>query len=339
MIVWVVLSSQTLFAVKVVVPVQKRELQSILRVSSVITPAKSEMVRTGWNSMLTSIPVKLGQRVKTGDLVATSNIVYYSQQKAYLEIRREALSRDKNRLVQELKLAQRKQINMNTLAAKDAIPRAEAEKFQLVVLDARKNVLQSEAALKGLEAQIKEVDERVRAANYYSPIEGIISYLIIDPRQFTGTLMTEPGAVLAKIDEPFRFKAVSEVTDTQVSKIEKGTKAQIQIEASDIAFEGIVTQVSPAADPKTGLFKITVEFRKEGPPVPTGITARTVFKEGLPKRALSLPWNAVQVEGDKAWVVSSEKERKPVTLGLRTAERVEILGGLREGDQVEADLW
>lgn len=61
-------------------------------------------------------------------------------------------------------------------------------------------------------------------------------------------------------------------------------------------------------------------------------------------RALSLPSEFVIREGRKAFVElppvdpkakDAKSERRPVTLGLQTGARVEILEGLKEGDKVQ----
>ncbi|MFM8314389.1 MAG: efflux RND transporter periplasmic adaptor subunit [Deltaproteobacteria bacterium] len=334
-----ILSGAMASATQVIIKPQLRDLQSEVQLSSIVTPAKSEVVKLGWNSIITSIAVKPGQKVKAGDLIATSDVREANEQKSYLETRRAALIRDERRIREEFEMAKKKQVTMNELAAKDVIPRVEAEKYQLTILEGRKSVIQAQASVKSIESEIANIEERIRAANYYAPMAGIISALIVDPKQFSGTLLADPDSLLAKIDEPFRFMAVAEVMDTQVKKIEKIKKAEVQLEGSQEIYQGTVTKISPAADPKTGLFKVVVEFKKEGAPIPAGITARIVFKEGITQKALALPWNAVQVEGNKAWVISGSGEKKPVKLGIRTRDRVEIKEGIRQGEEVEASMW
>ncbi|NBY19178.1 efflux RND transporter periplasmic adaptor subunit [bacterium] len=345
------LISSHVFASKVWIKAQVRELQPYLMTSAVINPAKSELIKVGANSMLTGIKVKVGQKVKAGELVATSDISYMEEEKASLDIRVTSAIQDQKQANLDYETAKKKQTVMNNLAAKDIIPRVEAENYQVTVLEARKTALMADTALKSAEADLEEFKKKLKGANYYSPISGIVSYLIVDPQQMRGHLMADYDSLLAKIDEPHRFMAWTELMDTQVVKIQKGKKAKVLLEGSTIAFDGTVTQVSSFANPKTGLFRVGVEFQKEGQPIPVGVTARVEIKDGPAKRALALPWNAVQVSGDRAWVMllqsetrkvaskSNEFEKRGVQLGLRTEGQVEILAGIKDGDIVEADLW
>ena len=58
------------------------------------------------------------------------------------------------------------------------------------------------------------------------------------------------------------------------------------------------------------------------------------------KDVLTLPIQAVSFSGNpNVWKINdkNEIEEQPVTLGLQTADKVEILNGVKEGDQVV--LW
>lgn len=343
--------SESLWGVAVLVKARKKNIQPLLLLSATINPKRSETIKIGFNSILTSIKVKLGQRVQAGELIATSDTEYFTQEKEYLNERYQSVLQDQKQVQLDFENLKKRQRNLNALAAKDIIPRVQAENFQLNLLDMRKNIISVDESVKSLKELIEQIDKKIRESNYFSPISGIVSALIIDPRQFMGSLSADYDAVLAKIDEPFRFSAVIQALDTQVVKIKKGQKAQIQLEGTSQFFEGFVTEINSMADPKTQLFKVMLDFKKDGEPIPAGLTARVIFKDGPTKTALTLPWNAVQVSGDMAWVTPSSPQdrsvatngtsgtKKPVKLGMRTADQVEILEGIREGEWVEASLW
>ena len=102
-------------------------------------------------------------------------------------------------------------------------------------------------------------------------------------------------------------------------------------------FSGVVTAVSPAADPRTGLFLVEATLENEEGHLKPGLFAEVELVEAASEGNLVIPRGAVLREGDQHYVYIVEEglaRKKGVTLGLTNGEVAEVLSGLAEGDLV-----
>lgn len=117
-------------------------------------------------------------------------------------------------------------------------------------------------------------------------------------------------------------------------------RARIHVEQSDtMTISGIVDKVEDAADPQTRLFEVTVKSdNPEGLLRPGVLTTVEVIVE---ERAAVMSVNndailSVRDGKGNLYVVDADSRaaHRPVTLGLQTAARAECTTGLNEGDRV-----
>ena len=92
--------------------------------------------------------------------------------------------------------------------------------------------------------------------------------------------------------------------------------------------------MSPGADPASHSFGAKVEI---GADVPTGVTGRAVVETGR-RTAVVVPASAVLPQGGMSLVVVKDEKGKArsraVTLGARDGDAVEVLSGLKGGEEL-----
>jgi HlyD family secretion protein len=146
-----------------------------------------------------------------------------------------------------------------------------------------------------------------------------------------------PGATLAKVAQPEHLKAQLNIPETQAKDVQIGQPASIDTHNGLIA--GKVMRVDPAVQNGT----VTVDVRLEGT-LPKGIVRPDLSVDGTIDlerltNVLYVGRPAFGQEKDKIGIYRLDADGKTATrvdvkLGRTSVNAVEILAGLKEGDQV-----
>jgi HlyD family secretion protein len=173
----------------------------------------------------------------------------------------------------------------------------------------------------------RQVDElKVRAGS-----GGVLQQVLVTEGQ-----QVTPGFNMARVADPASLKAVLRVAETQISGVRNGQP--VIVDTRNGLIQGTVSRIDPAA--REGTFEIDVTLTGELPPSARPDLSvdgtielerlKDVLKVGRPAFG-----QAQQTIG--MFVLSpdgSEAERRSVKLGRNSVSQIEILDGLKEGDQV-----
>jgi membrane fusion protein (multidrug efflux system) len=137
---------------------------------------------------------------------------------------------------------------------------------------------------------------------------------------------------LAKID---RLKLPVEIAAKDFPKLEQGMPARVTSEVyPDTVFRGVLDNISPGADPYTGLFSGEIVLENKGGKLPVGVFVNVDVITVIHEDAMVVPRSAV-ISDSVVFVYRSGKvERRIIQSGLITSEIVEILDGLESSDIV-----
>lgn len=137
------------------------------------------------------------------------------------------------------------------------------------------------------------------------------------------------------------------LADRDVVRVDVGDPASVTFDAfPGRRFEGRVTRVGSSADPLTGTFEIEVEVAPDGARFARGLVAKVSLPIGDADAAggqTVVPVSAiVEADGDSATVyvldtAQGVARRKQVTVGPIVGDRVVVVAGLAEGEQVITD--
>jgi HlyD family secretion protein len=167
--------------------------------------------------------------------------------------------------------------------------------------------------------------------NVRAGIDGVLQELDVD----VGQQVVE-GAVLAKVAQPTQLKASLQIAETQAKDIALGQKASVDTHNGIIP--GHVMRIDPAVVNGTR----TVDVKLDGPLPPGAVPDLSVEGTILIERLADVLYVGRPVHGDPDTTVGlfklsdggSEAVRVPVALGRASVNTIEILKGLRVGDQV-----
>jgi len=199
---------------------------------------------------------------------------------------------------------------------------SKSTKAQMNAASSRLQQLRAAAALKR-----QQVDElKVRAGS-----GGVLQQVLVTEGQ-----QVTPGTNIARVADPASLKAVLRVAETQISGVRVGQP--VIVDTRNGLIQGTVSRIDPAA--REGTFEIDASLIGPLPPSarPDLSVDGTIELERL-KDVLKVGRPAFgQAQQTIGMFVLSpdgtEAERRTVKLGRNSVSQIEILEGLKEGDQV-----
>jgi HlyD family secretion protein len=144
------------------------------------------------------------------------------------------------------------------------------------------------------------------------------------------------GERLGQIDSAGRNKLVAQVDEFYLGRVEPGQIATADWGGKSYRLK--VAKIYPQV--RNGTFEVDLQFVGAEPPeLQRGQTLQTRLTLGDPTPALLIPNGAFYNETGGSWVFvvtpdGTEAIKRPVRLGRRNAEHIEVLEGLEPGEKV-----
>lgn len=254
----------------------------------------------------------------------------------------------------------------NQLAQEGATTRQQAEQTQTTARQA-KEVLRSEQAsaaqqisqaktavktagkiLSSAQAQVTIEQQRVAAANaqmvaqkaltnqaktrqQYAVVRSPFQGKVLQKSSEPGNLV-QPGTEILRLGDFSRIKIDVQISELQLGKVRLQQTVAVTLDAfPDQELTGVVTRISPAADPNSRLIPIEITLNNPGGKIGSGLLARVSFSQS-PTQTIVVPDSAVG-ENSALFVVKKVGDKdilemRTVKIGKKTNGKVEILAGL-----------
>ena len=196
----------------------------------------------------------------------------------------------------------------------------------------REAIRGAEAQMNAAKAHIDSATVQLSYAQVRSPISGVIADRSIYPGEVAAS-----GTPLVSIVDISQLVARANVPVKDATAIRVGRPARVSGPEGDLA--GKVTVVSPSADPNTTTVEVWVQVPNPGEKLKPGGTVRVSIIAETVQNTIVVPASALlnfDEGGQKVMVVdanSAAHERKVIP-GVRQGERVQIVTGLQEGEQI-----
>ncbi len=204
------------------------------------------------------------------------------------------------------------------------------------------NTLQNIGAttqLQSAQAQVQAAKahyESISAQSSYAEVRSPIAGVVADRGVNLGD-MANGGSALFSIVDISRVIAKANIPAQDAASLRVGKPATIKSEAGE--FQGKVTVVSPAVDANTTTVQVWVEAANPQEKLKLGTTVQISIDAGAVPDAVIVPVSALLASddgGEKVMVAAADstaQERK-VEVGVRDGENVQILSGVKAGEQV-----
>jgi HlyD family secretion protein len=196
----------------------------------------------------------------------------------------------------------------------------------------REAIRSAQAQMNAAKAHFDNASVQLSYAKIVSPIAGVVADRSVYPGE-----MPPSGTPIISIIDISQIVARANVPVKEAASVRVGRPARISGPDGDLA--GQVTVVSPSVDPNTTTVEVWVQVANPGERLKPGGTVRVAIIAETIQNTMVVPAAALlnsDEGGQKVMVVTKDSvahERK-VSVGVRQGDRVQILSGLQEGDQV-----
>jgi RND family efflux transporter MFP subunit len=185
--------------------------------------------------------------------------------------------------------------------------------------------------------------ERARTFMDYAtitvPFDGVVTKRYADP----GAMIQASGGndkqtmPVVHIAENDKLRLDFPVPEPDVPFIKVGMPMEVTITATGQKIMGTVARTTNMVDSDTRTMETEVDIDNHDLRLTPGMYAYVNLNLEHKKDVLTLPIQAVSFSGNpNVWKIDdkNEIEEQPVTIGLQTSDKIEIINGVKEGDQV-----
>ena len=196
-------------------------------------------------------------------------------------------------------------------------------------LDAQKILIEKTRAAYDLKKQ------QVEQLTIRAGAEGVVTVLGTPTTPLEVGMRVAPGAILAKIAQPHKLKATLKIPETQVKDVAIGQVASIDTRNGIIP--GHVTRIDPASVNGTVDVDVKLEGTADGMRPDLSVDGTITIERLADVVFVGRP--VIGQPGAKITLFkldpdSKEAQRIPVSLGRSSVNTIEVVDGLKVGDQV-----
>jgi len=185
--------------------------------------------------------------------------------------------------------------------------------------------------------------DRLSAMEAYShitaPFAGVVTKRYADTGALiqAGTASDTQSMPVVQLAEWSKLRLVVPVPESAVSQLHLGTTVRVHVAALNGDFGGKVARFADALNDQTRTMHTEIDVENSVGTLKEGMYAEVGLTLLEEKNALTVPIQAVErnESGASVLVVNAEGRirEQEVKLGTESADRVEVLGGLAEGDK------
>lgn len=311
--------------------VTRGALERIVVASGTIEPEDLVEVRPKVSGIVEHFRVDAGDRVRAGQVVAEIDreTLQAAVREARAIVREAVVARDHA----GLELQRRVDLFKRGVDSQDALDRDRAAHAG------------AEARLQRAQATLERLEQELAYATITAPIDGLVLRRELNPGAAVASVASVTGGtVLMTIADTSQMHLLGTVDENEIAQVRVGMDARIRTDAyPGRHFPGRVRKIASLGDRKENVTSFKVE-----------VTVLDGVKEMWPRMSgdadivaevrdgtLSAPEAALLYDGDTVLVEVVERAsrprlvRRPVRTGIFNGDRVEILDGLAEGDEVK----
>jgi RND family efflux transporter MFP subunit len=336
--------------------VHRTDLTRALTVTAEFRPYQEIEVHAKVAGYVKRIYVDVGDRVKTGQLIAILEIPELQDEvqtaeasvgKSQEDIRRAQADLERAQSAHEVahvaysRLADVSKTRPGLVAQQeidDALGRDRVAEAQVAT---------AKASLSAAEQQLRVTQadrERVRAlfgyAQIKAPFTGVVTKRYADTGSMiqTGISSQTQSMPLVTLAQENLLRLVIPVPESSVSKIRLGTPVEVSVSTLGKKFQGNVARFAEQLDFSTRTMHTEIDVPNPKAELVPGMYAYASLVLERRSHVLTVPVQALDRQGNQVTVLrvngQDKLERATVQLGLETPDRVEVLSGLSVGDLV-----
>ena len=289
--------------------VQKSDYQHFVDMQAVVQSDEVVRLSSEASGRIVSIPVKEGQNVRKGQLVARLDLDILAKQKAELET---SLS-----------------------LANDVFERQQRLWDQKIGTELQ--FLQAKNNKERLENSIQVLNHQMSKANVYAPSAGVVEKLMMEEGE-----MSSPGFPIAEIVNTNNLKVVADLPENYLKSVKRGEKVMIYFPALGDSTKGVINLVGRTIDPSNRTFKVEVDIRNAEGYLKPNLLASMKINDFTEEDVITIDPEMLQQEvGGKNFVFLVREdngeyfaEKRYIITGTAADDAIVVDEGLNPGDQI-----
>ncbi|MEE9279260.1 MAG: efflux RND transporter periplasmic adaptor subunit [Myxococcota bacterium] len=353
---WVVFLLRDPSAAYITVPVERGSIEATVTAMGTLNPVRTVEVGTYVSGRIERIDVDFNSRVSKGQVIAKIDPATYTvkvhQARAKVATARARVERAKAdlRLKQE-QLRRQRSLLERTVVSRDDFEAAESSHAQAL---AQLGI--DEAGLVQAEAGLEDARVNLSYTDIVSPVDGIVLSRDVNVGQTVAATYRTPTLFLIAHDLA-EMQVNASVSESDIGNVREGQSARFEVDAyPGRVFEGEVKQVrnAPISVQNVVTYDVVIDVENPGFVLKPGMTARVTVTTDRREDALRVPLRALRfrLDGEERrpvgagprrghknstlWLANGADgpRRVEVQTGIRDEERIEIVSGVRVGDDV-----
>lgn len=319
-----------------VVKVERSTVERWTEVPGNVLPQRAIRITPKVPGRIEAIYVKEGDRVKEGQpLVKLDQTDFLIA----LEKAKSSFQKAKAQLEQArigLEDRQRDFWRAKALFEQKVISQQEYEKAEVALKASEAQYELAKAQLEEASTALRQAETELRESLIRAPFSGVVTQRFVDPGQRAYTM--PPTEILELVDDT-KVKVVLDLPERDLPKIRPGAAVKVFPDAlPDKEFSGKVSALYPKVDPMTRTFRAEVVLENPKGELKPGMFVKARVFLGR-EEALLVPKEAVMrmVGTGKEYcfvILKGKAEHREVLTGERFGEKVEVLQGVSEGEEV-----
>jgi HlyD family secretion protein len=251
---------------------------------------------------------------------------------------------DRNQQMQKEGIVSRQALDDANKDYLAALTRRDSSKAQIGV-DAAK-LKQARAQVMQSKASLNQYEEQLGYTTILAPMDGVILSRDVEIGDAVSSILVlgSTATLVMTEGDTTQVYVQGKVDEADIAHVYMSQPARIKVESfRDRVFHGKVTKIAPLGVEKDNVttFEVRVSIDNPGGELKANMTANAEILLDEHKGVLTVPENAVIYDNQKnASVEVPDKKQKEgkrkvsITVGLSNGSVTEVLGGLKEGDQV-----
>ncbi len=350
----------------------RRDITQLVTATGIINPVYQVVITPEVTGEIVELPVQEGNQVKKNQLLIRikpdSYIAQRDRAKANLDSAQATLrikQIEANRL--EADVRRTRQLFQNDISNKQELDRMESDLSAATVeLDAQKAYVQQ------AQASLTEAVESLNKTAIYSPMDGTVSKLNVELGERVLGSGFSQGTDLMTVADLGKMEAIVDVDENDVVLVSIGDTAKIELDAfKNVVYNGVVTQIANSAvtsaagtQEEVVNFAIRIALNDFNDQVRPGMSCNADIEVETKAGVLTIPIQSVtarsqeEAEPEETGAggevsygkISKKKQTKPqevvfvraqdtvtmteVKIGISDNEYIEVVSGLKEGDEV-----
>ena len=286
------------------------------------------------SNRITRLYVDLGDEVKRGQLLAKIYDATFKDQlnqaKAQLDQAKINLERDSTQLARQVRLLDIEAISQS--------------EYDIALSTYRGSLAQYESAI----ASLTQAQENFNNTEVRSPVNGVVN-----SRNLAEGDIAAAGQPIYEIANTtgYESRIFLPVQDWRDIRVGQEVSLRVSSEAEPTA-KGVVSRKSPQLDATTGLGEVVISLSEIGASIYPGVLTENIINITVKPRAITVPRSAMvekvetviepesnTIQLDRTYSVfvsngDSVAELRQLELGIEQGDKIEVLNGLRAGDQI-----